>query len=177
MKKILLFALILVGFGAFAQTSVGIKAGPSYTVTQGNLNKDYGSGSIGFHAGVFSREKLGKLSMLVEANYVNTSVGKLNVNYISIPLMLEAGNKISVQFGISPNLTLSSGKVYINESNKYIKGVNADVLAGVRYQINDKFGINARYSVPLMNYSNNETRYYAPMNVSLSLNYTLKTFM
>lgn len=175
MKKLLLFALILGGFGAFAQTSVGIKAGPSYTVTQGNLKNDYGNGAARFHAGVFSREKMGKISVLVEANYVNTAVGRLSVNYISIPVMLEVGNKVAFQFGISPNLALS--KVMIAEKGKYIKGINVDAAAGIRYQINDKFGVNARYSVPLMNYSNNYTRYYAPMNVSLSLNYTLKTFM
>lgn len=184
MKKVLLFAFILIGLEASAQkTDVGIKLGPSLTVTQGNLKNDYGNGQVRFHAGIFTREKLGKISVICEAVYVNTSASKdgvkYNLNSLNVPLLLEAGSgKLAFHFGVSPSLVLSSTQTKLSENQRgEVKDFNVDLAAGLRYQISEKIGINARYTVPVLNYSTNETRHYGPMGLHLSLNYTLKTFM
>lgn len=70
MQKLLLL-ITLVPFLSFGQTEVGIKVGPSYTVSTGNLKSDFGKGKVRYHAGVYTRETKGKVNLLFEAFYKN----------------------------------------------------------------------------------------------------------
>jgi Outer membrane protein beta-barrel domain len=146
--------------------SFGVKAGLNLSILSASVNSE-SSFKTGLNAGVFCRTKMrGKLYFRPEVifssqgqkdNYQDSpggpSVGKTTttINYLNIPLLLEAGEKVSVQFGVQTGILLSSkeegerGGVKVNED---LDGVmlNPDIslVFGIGFRPIEHVDIGAR---------------------------------
>jgi hypothetical protein len=148
MKKLLL--LLFIPFISYSQ-EIGIKAGPSYTVSTGKLKDDYGKGKFFFNAGIYNRDDLGNAAFL-----------------------LETKGRFAVQVGPTAVFNLKSKVTEIEAYRGSILPVNIDATAGVLFRASDRLGVNARYTYSIFE-SIEDTKYH-PQSVQLSVNYMIKLF-
>ena len=182
MKKLFLGLGLVAGTFAFAQTSptFGLKAG----VNVSSISKDGyddAKSKAGFSGGVFMNlpvseqfsiqpevmySQLGskvtnKYSTTVAGNtYQATSTAKLNLDYITIPVMfqfratpafyLEAGPEFGFLVSAKSKNTVSNGNGSGSDTNELNKdnfnGFNFGLGLGLGFDITKNFGVNARYT-------------------------------
>ncbi len=163
---IILLFLIAIQTQAQDKPSFGIKAGLNLSILSASINSE-SSFKTGLHAGVFCRTKISeKLFFRPEVIFSSQgqkddyqdspggpSVGKTTttINYINIPLLLEAGNKVSVQVGVQTGILLSSkeeGEINGVKVNEDLDGVmlNPDIslVFGLGFRPVEHFDIGAR---------------------------------
>ncbi|WP_144283721.1 porin family protein [Chryseobacterium echinoideorum] len=173
MKKILLGFAIVTGSLSFAQdkaessvsaTRFGLKAGLNLS----SINIDGFKGKAGIYGGIFANIPLGtSVSVQPEVLYNNAGAKvedmsdvKLNLDYISVPVM--------IQYNIMPELYLEAGPQFGVAINKEVKtdAGSADVKdlfrnfdfgvgLGAGYYFTNNIGITARYVAGLIDISHN----------------------
>jgi hypothetical protein len=163
MKKLFFGLALLAGSFTFAQTNsspvtFGVKGGMNVA----NLSNTEGSKSkIGFNAGAFANIPVAE-SFSVQPEVLFSTVGaksetvnknslKFNLNYISVPVML--------QYNVVPNLYLEAGPQFgflvgskLKDNNGSIKldknnfkGFDFGIGIGAGYYFSEALGITARY--------------------------------
>ncbi|MXS70790.1 outer membrane beta-barrel protein [Flavobacteriaceae bacterium W22] len=173
MKKILLGLAIVTSSLSFAQdktessasaTRFGLKAGLNLS----SINTDGFKGKAGIYGGIFANIPLGtSVSVQPEVLYNNAGAKvegmsdvKLNLDYISVPIM--------IQYNIMPELYLEAGPQFSAAINKEVKtdAGSADVKdlfrnfdfgvgLGAGYYFTNNIGITARYAAGLIDISHN----------------------
>lgn len=176
MKTIFTTTLILISFLTYSQdrrTDVGIKLGSNYSIPNKGFQNTYGNGQVRFHGGFFSREDKGKLNILFEAFYKNTSYKSVTVHSFNFPILLETNNYelFGLHAGLSPGLTLSTKQKRAVENPRQIGTFNIDLAAGLEIKVTDKLGINTRFTYPMI--SQNKL---SASTIMLSVHYTIKSF-
>lgn len=171
MKKLFLGLAFIAGSLTFAQ-QFGAKAGVNVS-TISNDGWDDTKAKVGFHAGVFMNAPIAEsFSIQPELLYNNlgaetsynagtfgTATSKLNLDYISVPVMfqykivpqfyLEAGPEfgflISAKSKTSYTTPMSSGTT-VSELNKdNFNGFNFGLGVGAGFNITNNIGVTARY--------------------------------
>lgn len=173
MKKLLLILLLapLLSYGQ----EVGIKGGPSYTLSTGDLKDAYGKGKFSFNAGVFTREDKGAVNFLFEAFYNRVNLGKdFNIHSGNLAFLLESKGRIGIQFGPAVSFSLQDSHKQLGEFKESIRPVNIDATAGVIFKVSERVGLNARYNYSL--FKSIEDSNFHPQSVQLSVNYMIKKF-
>lgn len=175
MKKLLL--LVFLPFLSYAQ-EIGIKAGPSYTLSAGELESDYGKGNLFFNAGVFTREEMGKVNLIFEAFYNQLNISKSGRDFKlhtgNAAFLLETKGRLAVQVGPTAVFNLKTKVTDIEEYRGSMIPVNIDATIGLLFRASNRVGINARYTYALLE-SIEESKYH-PQSVQLSVNYMIKRF-
>jgi hypothetical protein len=175
MKKLLL--LVFLPFISYAQ-EIGIKAGPSYTISSGNLQDDYGKGKFFFNAGVYTREDMGKVNFVFEAFYNQVNISKSGTEFKlhtgNAAFFLQSRGKFGVFIGPTAVFNLSKSVTPLEEYQSSIIPVNIDATIGLNLDLSDRVGLNARYTYALFE-SIEDTKYH-PQSVQLSVNYMIKRF-
>ncbi|KMQ68333.1 opacity protein [Chryseobacterium sp. FH2] len=152
MKKLLLGLALAAGSFTFAQT-FGLKAGLNVS----SISHDEMTAKAGFYGGVFANIPVAKeFSIQPEvlyngagAKFDDSSDDKLNLSYISVPVMF--------QYNALPNLYLEAGPQFSFLIDSKIKGNGASVDSdnikgfdfgiglGAGYYITKNIGVTARY--------------------------------
>lgn len=173
MNKITFTFLVLVGIGqSYAQPSFGIKAGVNRNaVTLKStpfLPMRLYQPNLGFHFGGFARINLGdKFSFNPELLFVQRGAhknpdglfgalqpsvgGRINLNYIELPLLLAFNpiNFLSFEIGPSGSMKVSaketSSKGKIDVSDQFDKSFDAGINAGIKVNLSNKISIVGRY--------------------------------
>jgi hypothetical protein len=175
MKKLLL--LLFIPFISYSQ-EIGIKAGPSYTVSTGKLKDDYGKGKFFFNAGIYNRDDLGKVNFVFEVFYNQLNISKSGADFKlhtgNAAFLLETKGRFAVQVGPTAVFNLKSKVTEIEAYRGSILPVNIDATAGVLFRASDRLGVNARYTYSIFE-SIEDTKYH-PQSVQLSVNYMIKLF-
>lgn len=182
MKKFFTTILVLISFSSFTQTKVGLKLGGNYFISNGDFKTDYGKGKPGFQIGIFTSENKGPVNILFEAIYLNTTIKKAGasfaLNSISTPIALETNTtgNLSFHVGVSPIYNIGTHNTKVREYDAGIRPVVIDLIGGFEIILTDNFGIQARASYPMLNYSQNNDINYKPLSFFLSIKHTLRTF-
>ncbi|WEK70786.1 MAG: porin family protein [Candidatus Chryseobacterium colombiense] len=163
MKKTFLGIAIAISSLTFAQqkakassspVSFGVKAGLNVSTISGGDSK----AKAGFYGGAFANIPVAS-SFSVQPEILYNGVGakadgmqdlKVNLSYISVPVML--------QYNALPNFYLEAGPQFSFlvdskfkyqsvsvKGNDYIKGFDFGIGIGAGYYITDNFGVTARY--------------------------------
>ncbi|MPS64442.1 MAG: PorT family protein [Chryseobacterium sp.] len=163
MKKTILGIAVAISSLTFAQEKAKSSASPvSFGVKAGlnvsSINADDSKAKAGFYGGVFANIPVAtSFSVQPEVLYSgmgaknkNYSSVKLNLDYISVPIMLqynvlpelylEAGPQFS--FAISKKIKGDGGSVDVDN---YYKGFDFGVGIGAGYYIAQGFGVTARF--------------------------------
>lgn len=164
MKKLVLGLAIATGSLAFSQ-HYGVKAGLNLSSISKDGDFSDSRGKAGFYAGVFMNAPLAEnfsIQPEVIYNNVGAKVDKntntnLNLDYISVPVMfqynvvpefyLEAGPQFSFLVNSkfkSSNQTIEKVANYFNNKDNY-NSFDFGLGLGAGFNINEHFGINARY--------------------------------
>ncbi len=155
MKRILLPVLLLASTVTFAQTyQLGVKGGLNFSNYTG---KNFDANTlIGFHVGGLINFKIGEVfSIQPEVMFSSqgakykgaTQESNLKVSYVTVPVMakLKFGS-IYVEAGPQVNFKTSEDVNVPNQSiNKFAKGLDLSLDAGIGYHSKSGFGIGARY--------------------------------
>jgi len=163
MKKLILGIAIAISSLTFAQQKAKSSASPvSFGVKAGlnvsSINADDAKAKAGLYAGVFANIPVAT-SFSVQPEVLYNGMGaknkdysdvRLNLDYISVPVMLqynvlpelylEAGPQFS--FAISRKIKGDGGSVDVD---KYYKGFDFGVGIGAGYYIAQGFGVTARF--------------------------------
>lgn len=168
MRTPIFFLLFAIAIQTHAQDkpSFGVKAGLNLSILSASINSE-SSFKTGLNVGVFCRTKISeKLFFRPEVVFSSQgqkdeyqdspggpSVGNTTttINYINIPLLLEAGDKVSVHFGVQTGILLSSkeeGEISGVKVNEDLDGVmlNPDIslVFGLGFRPIEHFDIGAR---------------------------------
>jgi len=163
MKKLFFGLALLAGSFTFAQTNsspvtFGVKGGMNVA----NLSNTEGSKSkIGFNAGAFANIPVAE-SFSVQPEVLFSTVGaksetvnknslKFNLNYISVPVMLQYNVvpdlylEAGPQFGflVGSKLKDNNGSVKLDKNT--LKGFDFGIGIGAGYYFSEALGITARY--------------------------------
>lgn len=163
MKKVFLGFAIAISSLTFAQQKAKASASPvSFGVKAGlnvsSINADDAKAKAGFYGGVFANIPVAT-SFSVQPEVLYNGLGaknkdyssvKLNLDYISVPVML--------QYNVLPELYLEAGPQFSFAINKkikgdggsvdvdnYYKGFDFGVGIGAGYYIVNGFGVTARF--------------------------------
>lgn len=161
MKKILLFAIMIISFTAESQT-FGIKGGLNLSnVSNLYFEEADPQAKLGLNAGAFVNIPVSSSislqpEVLFNAKGLKYGSGTDELNYISVPLML--------QYNIIPGLYIEGGpevsyllsaKDKFNGTSNYeaetidytdeLNKIDVGVGIGIGYNITQNFGLNARY--------------------------------
>ncbi|KIC62947.1 porin family protein [Chryseobacterium taiwanense] len=163
MKKTILGIALAISSLTFAQQKAKASASPvSFGVKAGlnvsSINADDAKAKAGFYGGVFANIPVAT-SFSVQPEVLYSGMGaknkdyssvKLNLDYISVPVMLqynvlpelylEAGPQFS--FAISKKIKGDGGSVDVDN---YYKGFDFGVGIGAGYYIAQGFGVTARF--------------------------------
>lgn len=174
MKKIFLGAAIAMSSLAFAQT-FGVKGGANFSSVNGGGTFNDSKGKVGFYAGAFVNAPIAeKISIQPEVVYnnlgariANNSDYKLNMDYISIPVMfqynatpelyLEAGPQFSFLVNSKfsgPNTTFTNLVNQFNKKENY-NSFDFGLGLGAGYYFTQNIGITARYVAGFTDISKN----------------------
>lgn len=192
-KNLLATAMLIISCGAICQdTAFGLKAGvnlPSMNLDDPKATYD---SKTGYHAGIFLREKFGKVAIQPELLlFTQKGVGTTSTfshiensfTYLSIPVILKfypvAGLNIQLgpQFGFlidgeqKYSNALISGKRDITDA---YKSSDVSVSLGAGYDFGFGLGLDARYNVgvkDINNEVNGDTAKSRVFLVSLSWNF------
>lgn len=140
MKKIFLGAAIAMGSLAFAQ-QFGVKGGANFSSINGGGSFNDAKGKVGFYAGAFMNAPIAQnFSIQPEVLYnnlgakvANNSDYKLNMDYISIPVMF--------QYNATPEFYLEAGPQFSFLVNSKFSGPN-NTLVNLANQFNNKDNYN-----------------------------------
>lgn len=163
MWKFLILVFVHLSTFAFAQSSFGGKAGLNFNdIKAVDLPSTIDGSSklhIGFHVGVYAEISLGdRLRFIPEVQYTGRGVDydatEVKVNYIELPLLLSwsATDWLGVDLGPNPALRVST---ILKQSGSKAKvdlynDLDLGVVAGVRFKINERLLILARYCYGLV---------------------------
>lgn len=163
---------LLLANAAFAQFSLGVKAGANLTKVDGRSFKD--EFRTGYHIGGFAEIGLGgKLGIQPEVlfNQLQTKVDNtfeevyrealdastrdIKLNYLSIPLLLtyKLGNNLSLQAGPQYGILLDQDKNLIENGKDAFKNGDFSMLGGAQLKIS-KLRFTGRYFVGLSDIRN-----------------------
>jgi len=175
MKKIFLGLAITAGTFSFAQEKAAASASPvKFGVKAGlnvsSINDNDSKAKAGFYGGFFANIPVAS-SFSVQPEVLYNGMGakdktyssvKLNLDYISVPVMVqynvlpdlyvEAGPQFS--FAISQKLKGDGGSVDVDQA---FKGFDLGLGLGAGYYFGQKFGITARYVAGLTDIAENNT--------------------
>lgn len=173
MKKKLLGLAIVASSLSFAQdkaesTASALRFGLKAGLNLSSINADGFKGKAGIYGGIFANIPVGtSVSVQPEVLYNNAGAKvedmsdvKLNLDYISVPIM--------IQYNIIPELYLEAGPQFSVAINKEVKtdAGSADVKdlfrnfdfgvgLGAGYYFTNNIGITARYTAGLIDISHN----------------------
>ena len=175
MKNVIKLVVLLLFFAntGYAQTAFGLKAGINLTnLNVSDVQATYNS-KTGYHAGLFLREKIGKVAfqpellLFTQKNTIDNYQGLYSVTqsftYLSLPLMVKFyplwGLNIQVgpQFGLlldGERKTDSTLASTTEDIKRYYKNSDISVSAGIGYDFNFGLGIDVRYNVGLQDINN-----------------------
>lgn len=168
MKKIVLAAIAVVGFGATGFAQQQVKFGPKAGVNFSNISGlDNAEMKTGFHVGAVAEIKFNeKFSIQPEVVYSaqgtkftsNNSEVKWNNDYINIPIMakyyivdgfsVEAGPQVGILAKAEQEGTYM-GYTGTNDVKDNYKSVDFGVNFGLAYDLPQGFFVNARYNLGL----------------------------
>ena len=143
---------------AFAQVEFGLKAGPMLSrtyVNTGDTIAGFNDAKISFLAGGFVRLPISpELGLQAELLYSRKGDAPGDLNYISIPLMLqyeffpnlraEAGAEVGYLLGIDDGLDRG-----IFERHPFYTRMDVGLNAGLSYQFLDRLDLGIRYNLGL----------------------------
>jgi len=169
MKKIFLIFVCASSFAvAHSQVSFGLKAGVNLANFSGD--NEGSKSKIGFNAGGFAEIGLAE-SFSVKPELVYSSQGakytedeqegKLNLNYINIPILAKYTHtsgffaETGPQIGFLASAKAKIGSVEVDAKDGMKKTDFAWAL-GIGYQLPQNIGFNARYNIGLANIADGE---------------------
>jgi len=203
MKKAILLSLcIMLSYaGAFAQSTLGVVAGPNFANFGGKEVETWGGANadptmqVKFHLGVFFNKELtedwsieprllfstkgpkysGEIPFYGEVTY------KKLLSYVDIPVLVKysINEQFSVYAGPQLSLLLSAkvddGEEKVDVKDEY-KSTDFALVFGAGYMITEKLGVNLFYDLGLSKIAQYESLSYDVKNnvIKLSLTYTLK---
>ncbi|WP_326983907.1 porin family protein [Chryseobacterium sp. MYb264] len=153
MKKLLLSAALLACTLSFAQT-LGLKAGLNVSnISGGDTNS-----KAGFYGGAFLNVPVAK-NFSVQPEILFNGVGavsdidsnmKINLSYISVPIMFQYNALPNLYLEAGPQFSFLAGSKlkynnYSESANDLVKGFDFGIGLGAGYYITKNIGINARY--------------------------------
>lgn len=161
MKKVILVAAIAAfGFAAQAQTTYGPKAGVNISSLRGD-DADGLKSLVGFHFGGFVNLPIAE-SLQVQPEVLFSTGGakegdvKLNMSYISIPVMVKYATtsgffgEVGPQIGFLMSAKAKSGSES-EDIKEYFKKTDFGAAIGLGYEHTSGFGGNVRYTLGLSN--------------------------
>lgn len=157
MKKMIFIFLVMVSTGASAQgllsrLSFGLKAGGNYSnFTNASFDTDP---LMGFHAGAIVNFKLIS-GLSIQEEFLFSTQGaelkndllnkeKLELSYISVPLLLKYSTNIGVYIEAGPQFNMLVTDVKDTGFDKFADKIDAGIAAGIGFQFRN-IGIGARY--------------------------------
>ena len=161
MKKVIFVAAFAVaGFVSQAQTTFGIKAG----LTIANLTGDDADGfssKAGGYGGAFANIPVSTMfsvqpEVLFSMEGAKFDGGKLNLNYINIPVMLQYHSsgfvgELGPQIGILASAKQKIDGVGDSDAKDFLKSSSFAINFGAGYKLDNGFGFGVRYSLGLSN--------------------------
>jgi hypothetical protein len=189
MKKIMFSILIVsLGISAIAQTGFGVKAGlNSYALSSNADDKSFISAPhFGAFAQIYFTEIFSVQPELVfssqgngyETNGVKES---RNLNYINIPIMLQANTKKGFTFEAGPEFGFLMSAKYkadgasAKDIKKDFKNSNFSFGLGIIYRMKIGLGFGFRYNIGLSNVSSENNVTAKSTGGQLGLSYKFKT--
>jgi hypothetical protein len=162
MKKVLIVVILFLNtINLHAQLSYGIKGGLSIAdiVLTNIINRDLESEyrmKAGIHAGIFAaivlREKFSiDAELLYSSKGVKTFDSKINLEYITIPLLLRYNitPKFLAEGGAELGYLFSARSQYGNVSYVYNNNIDLGLDAGFVFNVTKKINAGLRYNVGL----------------------------
>ena len=165
-----LLAALFMSSALMAQFHIGIKGGTNITKIDGQSFKD--KFEYGYHIGGFAEIGLGEkfgiqsevlfnqYSSTVDSNYhhvyedvFSSDQGKVKLNYLSIPLMLNyklIGNFLSLQAGPQFSILMKQDKSLLQNGADAFKKGDFSMLGGVQLKLS-AIRITGRYAIGLNN--------------------------
>ena len=164
MKKLLFFALGLVGIctAASAQTGFGwgVKGGLNIT---GMTNSEEGQSKTGFVVGAFADYRFTqKFALSVDALYSRQGVSfgktgdvrsKTRLNYLNVPILANyyIFDGLAVKAGIQPGFLLSGKAVAKGDISGILHGADFAIPIGISYDCPFGIILEARYNIGVSN--------------------------
>jgi hypothetical protein len=121
---------------------------------------------------------MGKINFVFEAFYNQLNISKsgreFKLHTGNAGFFLETKGKIGVFVGPTAVFNLSQNRTRIEAYQSSITPVNVDATVGLKWNISERVGANARYTYAL--FESIEDSKYHPQSVQLSVNYMIKKF-
>lgn len=203
MKQIILLIVscMLLCTGAFAQSTMGIVAGPNFANFGGSEANTWGEANadpsmqVKFHLGIFFNKELSE-DWSIEPRLLYSTKGpkyegevpfygevtyKKLLSYIDIPVLVKysINEQLSVyagpQIGFLLSAKVDDGEEKVDAKDQY-KSTDFALAFGSGYRITEKIGVNLFYDLGLSKIAQYESLSYNVKNnvIKLSLTYTLK---
>lgn len=157
-KSIFLIFCCWLGFtlAGRAQVVFGLKGGPGYAdVMAIRADKDIKRGRLSYQAGFLARKQLSeRFGLQGELLYLNKGQEGYYVHSLGIPLLavFRPLEMLELEAGLFPNYSLMAVDGNSNKlTNMWAQPFDIALLAGTRYFISNRLGVNTRLGWGLLN--------------------------
>jgi hypothetical protein len=168
MNKIFFLLFVLISFKSSGQFSIGAKVGLNINnIASSIFAGDIYRTNVGFHLGIFGQVPIkGKFSLIPEVQYIqkgsdsdiqnnlSISTGRINLNYLELPILLSYSPIKQINIDLGPNFALMTSSnatgafSNTNLDNVYSK-FDFNISGGVRWHLGSKISVVGRYNYGL----------------------------